>query len=262
MADQEKRAQVSGVVSAVGIGLAIPARAATAAAVGAPVAAGVAIYGGVRGYQKTGTMAGAAKGAVTMGHPEQFDMAAGVAAQLVKSAPRAMAVGTAKAVGKAALTVRGGDGPVARGAVDAAAYVAPGATMLAGANAILGASSKQVGNALGTAAYNTADQFFKGVDTVEHKAGDLLQKATGVRGVKDGLNKASDAVRGAFTKKNNDASKPAAKPTPAPEQPAKEAMVASKTKGDGKGTYQTLDGRGVDGTPAQQAAWKARRKSA
>lgn len=235
---------------------------------------------------------GAASGAIeaavnTVGAvPQKAKLAYGVAKEKAKGAVRDAEVGIAKTVGKAALNVRDVSNPLTRGAVDMAAYAAPRATTLAGAKAIAGATKKQIGSAVGSAAYDAADKFFKGVGGVEKAVGKAAY--TAADGAAKGFGRvehaAAEAVKGAASRV---ASAFARKPQAAPE--TNNAFVAKneqqnkmnlgrapqqtsaatgkdgpeKTSASGsKGTYQTLDGRAVDGTPAQQAAWSARRKTA
>lgn len=211
-----------------------------------------------------------------------------IAANVVKSVPRRIAdaernleVGIAKQVGYTALDAKGANNAVTRAGVDAAASVAPRATAALGLNEIGKAKPKQFNEAmLGAAgrARNALEPhvqpFFSAIDRAEAKVGDKLQAATGVRnpiaaaikGTEKAVSKVGDMAKSLRTPRAD--RPPAVQNAPLAKQ---DAPVAS-AKGDGttkqaadKGgdssTYTTTDGRTVEGTTAQQAAWKARRKA-
>ena len=211
-----------------------------------------------------------------------------IAASAVKSVPsriaeaeRQLEVGVAKQVGYAALDAKGASNAVTRAGVDAAASVAPRATAAVGLNEIGKAKPKQFNEAmLGAAgrARNALEPhvqpFFSAIDRAEAKVGDKLQAATGVRnpiaaaikGTEKAVSKVGDMAKSLRTPRAD--RPPAVQNAPLAKQ---DAPVAS-AKGDGttkqaadKGgdssTYTTTDGRTVEGTTAQQAAWKARRKA-
>lgn len=241
---------------------------------------GIAVGAGVGGLF-AGATSDEAKSAVRTVQ-QKAKLAAVVAKNAVFNAPHNIAVAGAQAIGNAALNVTETANPVTRAAVGGAAYIAPGTTALVGLKTLAGASLPQIersvgraGKEVGTAAYNAANGFFKGVDKVEHAAGDMLQRATGIRGVQDLAQRGVSALASkpksaaetskAFTSKNEGQNK--ANMGRAPDEvssaaPAKGAPSKTSSDGGSKGTYQTLDGRAVQGTPAQQAAWSARRKTA
>lgn len=193
----------------------------------------------------------------------------------------------AEIVGHIGLDAHGMSNAVTRAGVDVAAQANPRLTLKAGAQAILAAPAPKAEAAIGRAAVSgakragraverTVDPIAKRIDVAERRAGDMLQSAIGVRGLGDAMGKAVNGIdRGAkravqwgrdmlkpAPQKGNGQTAPAGPNAPA--RPHDGAPIASG-KGGGnqaadRGTYTTADGRTVQGTEAQQAAWKARRK--
>lgn len=185
--------------------------------------------------------------------------------------------GVAKAVGHFALDVRGVNNLVTRTAVDAAASVAPRDTTKASLGVILNAPSRQLGAALDRAAGRAIDRVDKAIrptidriDRAERKVGDVLQRSIGTRNpivdIATGAVSAVKKARGMAKEMMTPQERPGA-PGSKPSLPKSgdatvnvaKSAPADKPKAE-KGTYTTIDGRTVDGTEAQKAAWLARRK--
>lgn len=221
------------------------------------------------------------------GIAERVAATAGTVAGKVAGKANAIERRAAEIVGHIGLDAHGMSNAVTRAGVDLAAKVSPRNTLKAGAKAIMAAPAPNAEAAIGRAAVSgakragraierTVDPIAKRIDVAERRAGDMLQSAIGVRGIGDAMGKAVDGIdRGAkravqwgrdmlkpAPQKGNGSSRPQGPDAPA--RPHDGGPVASG-KGGGKqaadrGTYTTADGRTVQGTEAQQAAWKARRK--
>lgn len=193
----------------------------------------------------------------------------------------------AEIVGHIGLDAHGMSNAVTRAGVDLAAQANPRMTLKAGAQAILAAPAPKAEAAIGRAAKSgakragraieaTIDPIARGIDRMERRAGDVLQSTIGVRGPGDALARVVDKIErtakaGVQSMRDIASPKKDAPRVPGgpitPQRPAGETPI-SKNESGGKdkqasadrGTYTTIDGRTVQGTKAQQAAWQARRK--